>query len=370
MKTWLPLLRYDPITNKRIPDPAEEEELSFDEEAYADSEIGKRHAEMLSVFEDYPADPMNPAVVKYWADRGLKKELFNDECSDGVFSYSIFTPLDLNPDKKYALIYFSHGGGVLNNLAETYGFNTLAAVEKYMIVYPNNGGRSNDNIDTEFPRILGEIKEMNYPVDWERVYCVGFSSGSDASAVAACTCPELAAAVGILPGGQPFKDLKFHTGPEYYASTKGYRIPGIFIGGTEDIACYPAPWVLDNKRKEYRAENLNIWMRDIAQVKNYQPITLASIESRLRNPTNQFKQEFGIDFDRTYEFHVQGVDWLGGDLYGTDDSPVVRFVRARGLPHVVWESQANIVWHYIKHFRRNPKTGESIYDPVACWGER
>lgn len=370
MQTWLPLLKYDPITKKRIPDPSEEEELPFDEEAYWASEIGVRHAEMLSIYKKYQDDQMNPAVLKYWEEQGLKKELFDNERDNGMFSFSVFTPLSMNYSKKYAVIYFSHGGGCFNNLAETYGFNTLAAVEKYIVVYPNNGGRSNNNIDTEFPRIMGEMRRKGYPVDWERIYCVGFSSGSDASAVAACTCPELAAAIGILPGGQPFKDLKFHTGPDYYASTKGYRIPGIYAGGTTDVASYPAPWILDNPRKEYRAENLNIWMRDIAQLKNYKPVTLDSIENRLKNPSDEFEAEYGLQFDQTYTFHVQGADWLGGDFYGVDGAPVMRYVRAKGLPHVVWESQANIVWDYIKHFRRNPDTGESIYDPVACWGEK
>lgn len=369
MQTWLPLLRYDE-NGRRIPDPSEEAELPFDEAGYAASEIGVRQAEMLSIFKQYSDDPMNPAVVKYWEERGLKKELFEQDHDGGMFSYSVFTPLCIKPSKKYALIYFSHGGGVFNNQAETYGFNTLAPVEKYIIVYPNNGGRSNNNIDTEFPRIIEELKKQNRPIDWERVYCVGFSSGSDASAVAACTCPELAAAVGILPGGQPFKDLKFYTGPEYYETSKGYRIPGVFVGGTMDIACYPAPWILDNERKPHRAENLNLWMRDMAQLANYKPLTLEDIEEKLKNPADQFEAQFGLTFEKTYTFHAQGVDWLGGDFYGTDGAPVMRCIRAKGLPHVVWESQANIVWDYLKHFRRDLETGESIYDPVACWGER
>lgn len=370
MKNYLPILRYHPETGKRIPDPSEEEEIPFDEEAYWASEIGIRHTEMLNIYKQYSNDQTHEAVLQYWEKQGLKKELYDFAHDDGMFSYSIFTPLNMKQDKKYAVIYFSHGGGCFNNLAETYGFNTLAAVEKYIIIYPNNGGRSNNNADTEFPRIMEAIREKNYPIDWERIYCVGFSSGSDASAVAACTCPHLAAAVGILPGGQPFKDLKFYTGPEYYASTKGYRIPGIFVGGTVDIACYPAPWMLENKRKDYRAENLDIWLREIAQIKNYSGVTLETIEEKLRNPSNQFEAEFGLVFDKTYTFQAQGVDWLGGDFYGKDDTVVMRCIRARGLPHVVWESQANIVWDYIKHFRRNPETGESIYDPVVCWGER
>lgn len=370
MKNWIPILRYDPVTNKRIPDPEEEFELPYDEEAFADSEIGRQVASNQNLYQRYADDPMAPEVLDYWKKRGLKKELFDSERDEGKYAYSVFTPLQMMPGKKYAMIYMSHGGGVTINLAETYGFNTLAAVEKYIVVYPNNGGRSNNEVDTEFPRILDELKERNYPIDWERVYCAGFSSGSEASVCAACTCPERAAAVAVLPGGQPFKDLKFYSGSSYYESTKGLRIPGIFIGGTADVASYPAPWVLDNKRKEHRAQNLDIWMREIAQIKNYQPLSLEQIEERLRNSQDPFEKEFGLKFDSTYTFQVQGADWIGGEFYGNDGAPVMRYARAVGLPHVVWESQANLVWDYLKHFRRDQKTGKSIYDPVICWGEK
>ena len=41
MKNWIPLLRYDTLTNKRIPDPEEENELPYDEEAFAQTDIGR-----------------------------------------------------------------------------------------------------------------------------------------------------------------------------------------------------------------------------------------------------------------------------------------------------------------------------------------
>ena len=370
MKNWIPLLRYDTLTNKRIPDPEEENELPYDEEAFAQTDIGRELTQNLELYRKYSESPMHPEVIAYWEKRGLKKELFDYETEEGKYAYSVFTPLDMKTNKKYAMIYFSHGGGVTINLAETYGFNTLAAVEKYIVVYPNNGGRSNNEVDTEFPRIMEALREKKYPIDWERVYCAGFSSGSEASVCAACTCPEMAAAVAVLPGGQPFKDLKFHTGPDYYASTKGLRIPGIFIGGTADVASYPAPWILDNKKKDYRVHNLDIWMRDIAQIKNYRPLSSAHMEELLANSQDPVEREFGLEFDISYSFHVQGADWLGGEFYGKDGAPVMRYARAIGIPHVVLSSQANLAWDYLKHFRRDQDTGESIYDPVICWGER
>ena len=144
----------------------------------------------------------------------------------------------------------------------------------------------------------------------------------------ACTCPEMAAAVAVLPGGQPFKDLKFHTGPDYYASTKGLRIPGIFIGGTADVASYPAPWILDNKKKDYRVHNLDIWMRDIAQIKNYRPLSSAHMEELLANSQDPVEREFGLEFDISYNFHVQGADWL--DVYKRQHRSAARGISLVG----------------------------------------
>ena len=73
---------------------------------------------------------------------------------------------------------------------------------------------------------------------------------------------------------------------------------------------------------------------------------------------------------RSKKITWEGVDWLGGEFYGKDGAPVMRYARAIGIPHVVWSSQANLAWDYLKHFRRDQDTGESIYDPVICWGER
>ena len=94
------------------------------------------------------------------------------------------------------------------------------------------------------------------------------------------------------------------------------------------------------------------------------------MEELLANSQDPVEREFGLEFDISYSFHVQGVDWLGGEFYGKDGAPVMRYARAIGIPHVVWSSQANLAWDYLKHFRRDQDTGESIYDPVICWGER
>ena len=384
MKNYKPDLISETVTYEYITklkrNPPGLGAMPYDEERFRGTDIGRRRDELLVPFSVYADAPAHPELLRYWSDRGLKKELFNSDGKSGFdapYAYSVFTPLDMDPEKRYALIYFSHGGGQSIEWAEHYGFNTLAAVEKYIAVYAQNGGRSNDEADAEFPRIIGELLERGYPIDRERVYCAGFSSGSEAAVAAACTHPELAAAVAVLPDGLPFKDLGFHTGPEYYASTRGYRIPGVFIGGTKDICAFPAQWMLGYNGAalgagtvENAVKNLDIWLREIAQAESAPALTRPGIEELLQHSGDPVEREFGLRFDRPCAFRAEGTDWLGGDFFGTDGAPVMRMLRAEGVPHIVWSSQANLVWDYLKHFRRDAETGESLYDPMICWGER
>lgn len=384
MKNYVPELIYETATYEYITkmkrNPPGLGPIPYDEEAFRHTEIGQRRDEMLTMFSVYGDDPMHPNLLRYWAQKGLKKELFDNEGKHGFdarYQYSVFTPLDMDNSKKYALVYFSHGGGQTIEWAEHYGFNTLAAREKYIVVYAQNGGRSNDAVTTEFGRIIGQLKEKGYPIDWERVYAVGFSSGCEASSRIAAVYPDVVAAVGCMPDGIPFKNVDFAAEDPILARMKEYRIPGIFIGGTVDKGNFPAHWMNIYNGSEMpvgspadAVESLNFWLENVAKVADFVPLTYDGVMDRLNHSEDAVEREFGICFPRTYGFRAQGTDWIGGEFYGTDGAPVMRWARAWDIPHMVWESQSNLVWDYIKHFRRNTQTGESIYDPVVCWGER
>ena len=353
--------------------------IPYDEEAFRKNDIGRRNEELHALYDTYAENPLHPDLLRYWADRGLKKELFDSDGKTGFeapCAYSVFTPLSMDKNKKYALIYFSHGGGHSIEWAETYGFNTQAAAERYIIVYAQNGGRFNDAAPEEFPRILESLKHKDYPIDWERVYAVGFSSGSEATARIAAAYPHMVAAVGCLPGGIPFKNINFAADPTMN-KLKKYRMPGIFIGGTLDKGNFPAQWMnqyagygLPVGSLENAVDSLNAWLTDVARAENAEPLSVCEIMKLLNHSDDPVEREFGIRFPEPFQFCVQDANWLGGDFYGEKHVPVMRWIRACDVPHLVWESQAELVWDYLKHFRRNIQSGESIYDPVVCWGER
>lgn len=384
MKNHIPNLVYEDVTyalvSKQKRNPPGLGPIPYDEAAFQKTDIGQRRDEMLTLFQVYGDCSMHPNLLRYWGERGLKKELYDNDGRygfDAKHAYSVFTPLNLDNSKKYALIYFSHGGGQPIEWAEHYGFNTLASREKYIVVYAQNGGRSNDEAEKEFDRITRALGQKGYPIDWERVYAVGFSSGCEASARIATAYPHRIAAVGCMPDGIPFKNLDFASSDPAVCNLKKYRVPGIFIGGTIDKGNCPAQWMklyfgseLPVGSARDAVASLSSWMQDVAKISPFAPLTYEGVMERLKQEQDPIEKEFGLEFHRTYRFHVQGTDWLGGEFYGADQAPVMRWARAQGVPHMVWESQANLVWDYLKHFRRDMETGESIYDTVACWGER
>ena len=118
----------------------------FDQAEFDRTEAGRNSIEMRRIFKMYPDDEMHPEVVKYWADHGVKKELFDADIDDGIGKYAVFTPLDMDSTKRYALVYDSHGGMLPINGHECAGFPMGTATDKYICVTPNNRGPSNDGV--------------------------------------------------------------------------------------------------------------------------------------------------------------------------------------------------------------------------------
>lgn len=335
----------------------------FDQAAFDQTEAGRNVLKMRQLFKNYPDDEMHPDVLKYWEEHGVRKELFDADVDDGIGKYAVFTPLDMDSSKRYALVYDSHGGMLPINGHECAGFPMLAAAAKYICVLPNNRGPSNDGVQFEFPRILNELVRKGYPIDQSRVYAVGYSSGSDATGVLACGWPELIAAISPDPGGNLFAKGKWYAHPEFYAKNLDLALPIICVGGTMDGGDkYPftAP---------HHFENFNIWMQTIVKVANYTPLTLEQSRA-IQAGADRARQIFGFDFHRTFTAHMEGIDWHCGDFLDADCVTRARFISGEGLPHVQTGYHAAIVWDFVKHFSRDTSTGASIYSPLVIDGIR
>ncbi len=332
----------------------------FDQGAFDASRAGRNVARMQEIYFRHPDDEMHPEVIGYWADRGVRKELF-DADTDG--KYSVFTPTDLDDSDSYALVYVSHGGLQPINLCETNGFPELAGSQKFIAVCPWNLGPSNDGVESEFPRILADVTSR-YPVDESRVYAVGYSAGSDATGVLACAYPDVLAAVSPDPGGNLFAKGRWYADPQSYARNLPYQLPMVCVGGTMDGGDrYPLTGA------EHLA-NFNIWMKHIAKVAGYEPITPHESRALLDDSDDPVKHAFGFDFHRTFTASMEGLEWLFGDFLGENEVPVARFVAGVGLPHAQTRYHAPIIWDYLRHFSRDTASGASVYSPVALDGIR
>jgi hypothetical protein len=334
----------------------------FDQERFDASEAGRNIKKMQEIYHKYPDEETHPEVIKYWRDHGVQKELFDAEIEGGEGKYSVFTPVDMEKNKKYALVYDSHGGMCPINRYETSGFPMLAGRENIIVVCPWNRGPSNDGVESEFPRIINEIIKNGYPVDEERIYATGYSAGSDATGVLACAWPEMIAAVSPNPGGNLFAKGRWFAEESYYKKNLALRMPLICVGGTMDGGDrYPF------SQKEHFI-NFNIWMQIIVKAPGYKKMSLAKSRELVEHSPDPAKKAFGLDFQNTFVTHIEGIDWFCGEYTGEDGYPICRFITGEGLPHAQTKYHASIIWDFIKHFRRDRNTGKSIYTPVVIDG--
>ncbi|MDR1185871.1 MAG: aldo/keto reductase [Bifidobacteriaceae bacterium] len=322
---------------------------------------------MQEIYERHPEDPLHPEVLRHWARLGVRKELF-DADTDG--RYAVFTPLDLGgglgggesaatPECRRPLVYVSHGGLEPINHAETNGWAELAGREGLIVVYPWNRGPSNDDVQSEFPRILDALTARGYPIDPTRVYAVGYSAGSDATGVLACVYPDVLAAVSPSPGGNLFAKGRWHADRSSYAKNGPLRLPLICVAGTMDGGdVYPLV-------AQEHLDNFSIWMTHIAKARDFEPLTLERSRAIAGTSPDAAERAFGFEFHRTFSFTREEMQWVGGDFFGDEGTVVARFVAGIGLPHAVTATHSLLIWDYLKHFSRDRATGESLYSPVS-----
>lgn len=334
----------------------------FDGEAWERSESCASSEELRRELFYRFKDEMDPEVVRFWEGHGVRKEMFRAREEHGLHRYSVHTPIDLDSGKAYPLIYYCHGGMQDPFQAECCGLSLLIPRERFIAVYANNGGFSNETAVEDFKKITDALKERGCPVDWSRVYVAGFSSGSDAAESIATQWPELVAAVSPCPGSNAMYNSLCRQTREAYEKCLPTRVPVLFIGGTADFGDrYPFP-------DAECVENFNIWAAEIAKVRDYRPATFEESRRLAERSGDPAKRAVGLDFQRTWSQRFEGRDWYFGDFYGAEGASVVRFIIGKDVPHVVTGCHAGLMWEFFRHWSKDPETWESIYTPVVVSG--
>lgn len=337
----------------------------FNQAEFDASESGRTAKENMALYFQYKdGNEMDPALLAHWESFGVKKELYDADHDQGRFRYTIHTPTDLKPDEKLPLLYYSHGGNGNPLGGESVGFSKLIATERFMVVYPHNGGVSNDDVATEFPRIIAAIKEKGYPVDWSRVYASGYSSGSDATETIATLWPEMVAAVAPCPGSNAMYNSLCRQAEKAYEKCLPLKMPCCFVGGTADFGDrFPYP-------DEECFENFNIWAEKICKVSGYQPMTLAQAKELVKETADPVVRALGLVPQKTWAQYFEGRDWFFGEYFDANGNAIIRFVLGDNVPHVTTGCHAALVWDYLKHWSRDLQTKECIYTPVILRGVR
>lgn len=325
----------------------------FDQEAFDRSVSGQAVIQNQKILQLYP-DEMDPHVLAYWKQYGVRKELFDADINEGKGKYSVHSPLHIAAGRKLPLLYFSHPGFETPYQAETAGFSQLIEREQFIAVYPFNGGYSNEDVLHEFPRIMHALKEKEYPIDWTRVYAAGFSSGSDATESIATQWPELIAACAPCPGSNAFYNSLCRVSHEAYAKCDSYQVPLICVGGDMDFGDrypFPDPECYDN---------FNLWMKDICKVKDWKDVSFAEGQSLITNGIG-IERKIGVPFEKKWtEIHEER-NWLYGQQFDSAHRPICQFVCGEGVPHVMTGCVASIVYEALKHWQRDRNTGQLFY---------
>jgi poly(3-hydroxybutyrate) depolymerase len=180
--------------------------------------------------------------------------------TSGSNDYIVYTPSGWTPKKRLPLYVLLHGcpgipGQGAEAMMQATRMNPIADSQRFVVLYPDNhascwhasspgrehsvrGGGGDADI------VAGMTREVMsaYNVDTERVYLMGFSSGSSQASATAYAYPDLYAAVGVNAGSGPNMDttcnaLADDTAPFFAQSTveqMGIRarpMPFFGIGG-------------------------------------------------------------------------------------------------------------------------------------------
>lgn len=169
--------------------------------------------------------------------------------------YRLYVPYELGEDA-VPLVIALHGNGTDGDeFAEKTGFDATAQQEGFVVVYPDaaddasgvwNGGfsRKADGIDdVSYLAALVDDLAVELPIDRDRVYATGFSSGGMMAYRLACEAPDLVAAVAPMSATMVVDCDPEATVPILHVH--GLEDPGIPFDGREDRGFPSVPSVVE-----------------------------------------------------------------------------------------------------------------------------
>lgn len=329
-----------------------------DMDAFINSALGKKTAQLWYAYMTWYDDPMAPGLIKYWADNGLVKEAFYDDAGvdDGISgNYYVYTPADAaNSGEQYPLLVLFHGGGERAYQVETFGFCQLAASEGIILVAAENTG-DYDSITAIIQKV-----EADYPVDPSRVYAAGSSAGGNAAMAYSVGHLTDIAACAVMDQPATLATRWFAASEEQIASMQQYTLPLVYVNGTADMygLCGMQDrefWETSEGAEDQFISGWNSLMAAFGI--EGKDLTAEQRIAYADNPANEAELYQGYPFDS-----VENIDETGTSaIYECtmDGVSTLRLYIVENRAHMPSGYDAQNIWNFISQYSRNLETGMS-----------
>jgi polyhydroxybutyrate depolymerase len=262
--------------------------------------------------------------------------------------YLVFAPQGF--DKPLPVVLALHGGGGNARQMERYTrFNSLAAREGFLIVYPEavegnwNDGRGipwvrsqQENIDdVRFVRTIVDSLSREHKIDQSRVFCAGISNGAFMSHRLATEASDLIAGIAPVAGGMaPAIAKKFHP---------GYPVSILIIQGDADPLVPIRGGMVGFPRGRKRGqvvpteETISFYVRRNG---NKGEPTVTTLDRDEKDGTSVEIRKYpdgpGGVKTRVYVVRNGGHTWAGGPLY-LPEMLIGKASRQFSATEVIWE---------------------------------
>lgn len=244
------------------------------------------------------------------------------------------------PAHSVPLLLANHGGGDdhLMFLDET-GILLTAGQQGFAIVAPMHSGITVIAGEV-LPRLVQYMLDTYPALDPERVWVTGYSMGGMATYNCIGAHPEVFAAAA--PMAMPLQEVKESTEALY----RKYDLPAMLITSTYDFAAWDA-------ENNHLNEGGRLFLQTYSRFNGIPPAEDFDYE---KYPV------IGRPFDSLEITTVNG-EWRNGEwlLKNEKGVPMIGLNVTEYLQHSLWPGYGDILYSFVKHYRRDQKTGEILY---------